>query len=757
MQDAVVKKIPQSESSSEKREEEKEKISPLQANVRSHYDRVFRGILKEITSYAKNPDLALLRSAYKFAYEAHKNQLRKSGAPYIEHCLEVAKILTELRMDTITVAAGLLHDVVEDTGVSIDEVKEKFGEEIGQLVDGVTKISELKFQSQAEKQAENFRKMIFSMARDLRVIMIKFADRLHNMRTIQYLPPKKIERIALETREVYAPLAHRFGIARIKWELEDLSLKALDPAAYAEIVKKVAERREERERYIHKVVGPIKKELAKHGIKAEITGRPKSIYSIYRKMKMRNKPFEEIYDLLAVRIVVDKVDECYFALGIVHTLFNPIHERFKDYIATPKLNMYQSLHTTVVGPEGKMLEIQVRTTKMHRVAEIGIAAHWKYKEGRQNEDELDRYSSWLRGMINWQKDILEPEEYLDILKTDLFISEIFVFTPKGDLIKLPIGSTPVDFAFAVHTDIGFHCIGAKVNGRIVPLNTKLRSGDSVEIITSANQRPHQDWINFVKTSRAKSKIKRWLREARLQEAVKLGEEIITKSLKRYHIRRSKDRLLELAKEMGKTSLDQLYAELGQGELSLHKVVESLFPEKPLSESKVEKENLFRHFVSKARGATKGVRVQGMGHFLIRFAQCCHPVPGDSIVGFITKGRGIVVHRRDCPNALKLMENPERNIEVSWDVEDGAAFLVQLHLLATGRKDFLKDVTESISAMETNILKVNMNTEASIISAYMILEVKDLSHLNKIMHRLRRIKGIISVERGSGDETTMDIS
>ena len=730
----------------------KEEVSGLlQPKVRSRYRRAFGQILKEIQRYAKNPDTELLREAYQFAYHAHKHQLRKSGTPYIEHCLETAKILTELRMDATTIATGILHDVVEDTGISIDEVRDRFGQEIGQLVDGVTKISELKFQSHAEKQAENFRKMIISMAQDLRVIMVKFADRLHNMRTLEYLSPKKAERIALETREVYAPLAHRFGIAQIKWELEDLALKVLDTSAYEELERKVADRKEAHEQYIRKVAGPLKRELAKNSIKANVTGRAKTLYSTYWKMKQRNRLFDEIYDLLAIRIVVDRLDECYFALGIVHTLFTPVHDRFKDYIATPKLNMYQSLHTTVIGPEGKLVEIQVRTEEMHRVSEIGIAAHWKYKEGRHSEDELDRYSAWLREMVDWQKDTMDPEEYLDILKTDLFISEVFVFTPKGELLRLPIGSTPVDFAFAVHTDVGLHCIGAKVNSRIVPLNTKVKSGDSVEIITSGNQRPHQDWLTFVKTSKAKSKIKKWLKEVKFQEAVKLGEEILTKGLRRYRIRLTKDRMREFALNTGFSSPEQLYAKLGQGEIPLQKIVKSLVPEKVITREEDEKETIFQRFVSRARGSVKGIRVQGMDRFLIHFAQCCHPVPGDPIVGFITKGKGIVVHRRDCADALNLMELPERNVEVEWDVDGAEAFMVQLRILASGRKDFLKDVAESLSIMKTNIIKIDMNTENSIITSFMMLDVKDVSHLTKIIRRLYRIKGVLSVERGSGVE------
>jgi len=746
----TVKKSP-SQTHSQLSQVEHESISGLSPKQQDKYRRRFARIIKDITQYAKNPDLELLKNAYRFALNAHREQSRLSGDPYIDHCLGTSKILTELRMDASTVAAGLIHDVVEDTGITIANVVDEFGPEIGKLVDGVTKIGELKFKSQAQQQAENFRKMIFSMAEDLRVIMIKFADRLHNMRTLQHVPPEKAKRIAIETRDVYAPLAHRFGVARIKWELEDLAFKTIHPDIYQDLVKQVAEKKGEREKTIRRLVRPIKKELIKNGITAEVIGRAKTLHSIYLKMKYRQKPFEEIYDLLAIRIIVDKVDECYFALGVVHTLFTPLHDQFKDYIATPKLNMYQSLHTTVVGPEGKLAEIQVRTNAMHRVAEIGIAAHWKYKEGRESEDELDRYSAWLREMVDWQKDTLDPEEYMDILKTDLFISEVFVFTPKGDLIKLPNGSTPVDFAFMVHTDVGLHCIGAKINGRIVPLNSKLKSGDSIEIITSKNQRPHQDWITFVQTSKAKSKIKRWFREKQNQEAVHLGEEILHKGLKRYRIQLTKTEMQDLAASMGRKRMERFYADLGHGELSLRKILERIAPEKLRTTPDKKKDNLIEKFVTRARGTAKGIRVQGMDQLLIRFAQCCQPVPGDPIVGFITKGRGIVIHRKYCANAARLQEFPEKIIEVAWDVGSEEAFLIQLRILAEGRKEFLKDVTTSLANMDIHIKKADMINENSTITSYLILEVKDLSQLTKIMRKLCRLKGILSVERSSSIE------
>jgi len=725
------------------------KLSADHPNVREYYNHRFERLLRKVRSYIKTEYSQQIRQAYQFAYEAHIDQLRKSGVPYIEHCLETAIILAELKMDAVTITASLLHDVVEDTGIQIEDVRENFSNEIALLVDGVTKISELKFHSHAEEQAENFRKMLFSMAQDLRIITIKFADRLHNMRTLEYLSPKKAERIALETREIYAPLAHRFGIARIKWEMEDLSLKFLDTDAYYNLVNKVRDRREDRERYIRKMARPIRKELTKHGIQAEIKGRPKSLYSIYRKMQKRSKPFEEIYDLLAIRIIVDKVDECYFSLGVVHTIFTPVHDRFKDYIATPKINMYQSLHTTVVGVEGKMVEIQIRTSEMHRIAEVGIAAHWKYKEGKYSDDELDRYSAWLQDMIDWQKDSVDPEEFMDFLKTDLFRSEIFVFTPKGDLLKLPRNSSPVDFAFAVHTDIGFHCIGAKVNGRIVPLNSELKNGDSVEIITSANQKPHRDWLIYVKTSKAKSKIKRWLKDAQFQEAVKLGEEIIHRECKRMHIKTDNKSMKEIAVKLQRPSVEKMFADIGQGELSFHRILENLDPERYRTEVEPKKKKIIDRFVTRARGSAKGIRVQGMDHLLIRFAQCCHPVPGDPIIGYITKGRGIVIHRRDCVNIVQLMGKAGRTIEVSWDVEGDKDFVVQLRILAAGRKDFLKDVAEFLASMNINIVKMDMKTENTMITAYIILEVRNLTHLTHIIRRLYRIKGVLSVTRDSG--------
>lgn len=691
----------------------------------SSHEKTFRWILRKLRRYSNHAvNIELLTNAFHFAQEAHKNQLRKSGAPYFEHCLEVAKILCDLRMDYFTIAGGLLHDVAEDTGVSIGEVEEKFGKEIAVLVDGVTKISELKFDSLEARQAENFRKMLLSMVRDIRVILIKFADRLHNMRTIEYLPEKKRLRIAIETRDVYAPLAHRLGIAKIRWELEDLALKTLAPKAYWEMVEKIASKREEREAYIRRITTPVRKELKQAGIVAKITGRPKHFYSIYQKMLRQEKPFEEVYDLQAVRIITKRVEECYFALGIIHSLFTPIQERFKDYIATPKSNMYQSLHTTVIGPGGKMVEIQIRTEDMHRTAEEGIAAHWRYKEGKQKEDELDKHLIWLRQMLDWQHDTNDPQEFMENLRIELFQDEVFVFTPKGDLFKLPVGSTPVDFAFAVHTKIGMHCLGAKINGRIVPLNHKLKSGDSIEIITGANQKPNPDWIKFVRTSKARSKIKKWIKESMLEQSQKLGEEIIVRQFKRFNIKREETDLNAIALSFGYNSEPELFSAVGHGDISAQQVINRIAPEKQEAE---KEENLLKKFLSKARGSAKGVRVQGLENLLIHFGKCCQPVPGDRILGFVTQGQGVVIHRGDCKNILKLMENPERNIDVEWDVEDHKHFMVRLHMLGEDRKNFLRDVSESISQTDTNIVSVEMRAQDSLVHSNIIIEVENLQH------------------------------
>ena len=716
--------------------------------------QIFESIKSLLTAHNSTIDFPLLERAYVFARDAHKDQLRMSGDPYFIHSLRVAEILAEMEMDYTTVIAGLLHDVVEDTGITSQELEEDFSSEIALLVNGVTKIGELKVGSLEEKQAENFRKMIFSMVKDIRVIMIKFADRLHNMRTIKYMPSIKQERIALETREIYAPLAHRLGIAHIKWELEDLVFKVLNGKEYDDLSKKIEGRRGERERYIKQLAEPIKKELDKVKINAEIIGRPKHLYSIYRKIHVRNVPFDEIYDLFALRILVSRVDECYFVLGIVHNYFTPVHERFKDYIATPKSNMYQSIHTTVIGPEGRMVEIQIRTHEMHKTSESGIAAHWRYKEGKLKEDEFDKHLMWLRQVLDWQRDIRDPKEFLEDLKISLFHDEIFVFTPKGDLFKLPRNSIPIDFAFNVHTDVGSHCIGAKVNSKIVSLTSKLKSGDLIEILTSAKQSPNPDWLKFVKTSKARGSIKKWMRESLKDESITLGKDLLEKHLKKMNSKVSDESLLDVAQGLGFPDLDQLFATLGRGEISVQTLMQKVLPEEIISE---KEDSFLKKFVSRARKSSDGIRVQGLDHLLISFAKCCQPVPGDRILGFITRGRGIIIHCADCSNLLSLMEDPERQVDVEWDVEKDRRFLVRLNLIGEDRTNFLHDISEAIAGSDTNIVNIQMKSEDSLVYGNLIVEVRNLQHLTRVTNKIDSVKGVIQIERidGLGGQEEID--
>jgi guanosine-3',5'-bis(diphosphate) 3'-pyrophosphohydrolase len=721
----------------------------LMNKLHQSYDAKFKTVLRNISKYNRNADINTITRAYDFSISAHKDQRRYSGEPYFEHIINVAEILAELKMDSTTISAGLLHDVVEDTGIHLDDVEKNFGKEIAQLVDGVTKISELRFESKEERQAENYRKMLLSMVQDVRVIIIKFADRLHNMRTLEHVPEKKRKRIAIETRDVYAPLAHRFGIAKIKWELEDLVLKHLDEDSYNLLNRKINQKREEREKYIKIVTNPIIKELRKVKIKASVTGRPKHFYSIYNKMQKRNKSFEEIYDLLAIRIIVNKIEECYYTLGIVHNLYMPVYDRFKDYIAMPKINGYQSLHTTVVGPQGKMVEIQIRTHEMHNTAEIGIAAHWIYKEGKADDQKIERHMIWLRNLVSQQMEEEDPSDFMENLKIDLFQDEVFVFSPKGDLFKLPRGSTPVDFAFAIHTDIGLHCIGAKVNGRIVPLKSILKSGDQIEILTSANQEPHQDWLSFVKTAKARQWIKKYIREIQHTQTLKLGEEIITKYLKKYDLSIDSSEFTEVIPRLGFKNLNNLLLVLGRGEYTTENITKKLFPTE-LPEKK--KESFFTKKFKSARYDT-GIKVQGINHVLINFGKCCQPVPGDKIIGFITKGRGITIHRIDCKNMFKYIHSDSKGkgsnenlIDVSWDIKKDQDFQVHLSVLSEDRRELFGDVAQVIAKSDTNILALEFKVEDSLVRGNLVVEVKDLYHLTKVIHGIRKVNGVIAVDR-----------
>ncbi|MBI5266594.1 MAG: bifunctional (p)ppGpp synthetase/guanosine-3',5'-bis(diphosphate) 3'-pyrophosphohydrolase [candidate division Zixibacteria bacterium] len=707
-----------------------------------------------IESFNANLDVAQIRRAYEFSDMAHAGQKRQSGEPFVEHCLEVAFVLAELHMDSESIVAGLVHDVVEDTEYTLDDLRREFGDEVAELVDGVTKIGAVHFSSYEEQQVEYFRKMLLSMAKDIRVILIKLADRVHNMRTLEHLPPEKRMRIALETRDVYCPLAHRLGIHKLKEELEDLAFKYTEPDVYQDLAERVKEKKAEREAYIAEVVTPIKDVLAKDGIIATVYGRAKHLSSIYRKIKYRKVPFEQIYDLLAIRVVVNSERECYHAMGIIHAMWKPVPERFHDYIATPKPNGYRSLHTTVFGPHNRMVEIQIRTHHMHHAAEAGIAAHWLYKEGRQQMSRDDLQIRWLRDVLDWQKDMTNPSEFLEYLKMDLYSEDIFVYTPNGKLMHLPKGSTPLDFAFLVHTEVGLHCAGSKINGRLQPLSTPLQSGDMVEIITNPNRTPSHDWLKLVKTSYARSKIRRWLKQVGFDQSVKLGRQIVERKLKELRASLPSDDLLqEFAEQLNKKSVDDLFAAIGNGSLTAGGLTALIAPEeKPVEPGFVERA------LERIRGS-KGVRVQGLDNMMFRFGGCCQPVPGEDIVGFITRGRGVTVHNAECHAAIELGNKyPERKIAVSWDAGPRESFVVQLDLIVEDRKNMLRDVTEAIADSDTNVRGAEMFTQDTTARGRFVIEVSNLSHLNRVIDKVRKIKGVISVQRSRrGEDSDADLA
>ncbi len=689
-------------------------------------------------------DEDFLWEVYTFAREAHRGQFRKSGEPYFEHPYQTAKILAEMNMDPVTIACGLLHDVIEDTGVRYEDLTSRFGEEVAKLVEGVTKISGITFRNRQEEQADNFRKMLLSVADDIRVLIIKLADRAHNMQTLESLPQVKRRRIAIETRDVYAPLAHRLGMFKLKSTLEDLVLKNLDPEAYKFLQKKIKEKQSEREEYIKTFTIPLTKALTELGIDAKVCGRPKNFYSIYKKMKTRNKPFEEIYDLLAIRVIVSNKEECYSVLGIVHDLFTPVMDRFKDYIASHKVNYYQSIHTTVYGPGGRIVEIQIRTEEMDEIAEEGIAAHWRYKEGRTRPDEVDKYVKWLRDLIDVLKNESGgPVDFMETLKIDLFKDEIFVFTPMGDLIRLPKGATPVDFAFEVHTVVGYCCIGAKVDGRMVPLNTELKSGDSVEIITSENHRPSYAWLKFVKTSKAIGDIKRWIRKTQFEESVHLGKEILDKENRRNKQLAFLKIVRESIAEFGFDDLDKFYSAVGSGLITVPGIYSKLFPE---SKKEIKEKDVDSLFLEKARKNIKGINVQGITNLMVNFAKCCNPIPGDRIIGFVSRGRGIIVHKSNCSNIPALFKENERLLDVNWDVDSKQQFLAQIKVVGQERKNFLKDVTDMISTTNTNIISIDGSVDDTIIHISFVLQVGNLNHLNRVITKIQTVQGIITVER-----------
>ena len=692
-------------------------------------------------------DHELLVRAYKFSDVAHAGQVRHSGEPYVSHCIEVARILADLQLDTTTVASGLLHDIVEDTDITVEDVAREFGSEIAQIVDGLTKIANLPLSSREERQVENYRKLLLSIAKDARVILIKLADRLHNMRTLDYLALEKRRRIAQETRDLYAPLAHRFGMAKVRWELEDLAFKHLEPVAYKTLAKLVAAKRGEREQLIAQMREPLEKRLTDAGIAdVEVTGRPKHLWSIYKKMQQRDRPYEDIYDLLAIRVIVPNVLECYHALGVIHDGWTPVQERIKDYIAQPKSNGYQSLHTTVFGPGRQLFEVQIRTRDMHRTADFGIAAHWLYKESARSADELDRQLAWFRQVLELQLDAETPGEFLEFLKLDLYQDEIFVFTPTGDVIQLPKGATPLDFAFAVHTEVGAHCAGAKVNGRIAPLSRELKNSETVEILTNPNAKPSRDWLSHVRTGRARHKIRQMLRLEERSSAMRLGREIIERELRRRRLPKIDDSGLQpVAKLLKLKDALHLIASVGAGDVHVMQVLKALHPDLETAEP-VEKQSTLARIVDRVRGTGKGIRIQGADGLLVRYSQCCQPVPGDQVVGYVTRGRGVSIHRGDCPNLLLLAHEPERRLDIDWHEMAGERFIVRLAMEGTDRRGLYADVAAAVSATGTDIKSLELKTTDGRVTGSAMVEVENLAHLDRIMKAARRVKGIAAVSR-----------
>ena len=720
---------------------------------------MIENLLLKIEQYNPHADMEKIIKAYHFAQSAHDGQYRNSGEKYFIHPFNVAMILADLNMDEATIIAGLLHDVIEDTDISYEEIEAEFGTEIADLVDGVTKLKKLQYKTKQENQAENLRKMVMAMAKDIRVIIIKLADRLHNMRTLEYMSEAKKKEKAIETLEIYAPLAHRLGMSRIKWELEDLSLRHLDPDGYYDLVDKVSKRRKEREEYIQLIIDDLQVKLDEADIVGDISGRPKSFYSIYKKMVYQNKSFEQIFDLTAIRIIVDSVKDCYGVLGIVHTMWKPIPGRFKDYIAMPKPNMYQSIHTTVIGLGGEIFEVQIRTWDMHRTAEYGIAAHWKYKEGVVKSDNFDEKLTWLRQLLEWQKDLKDPKEFMETLKIDLFTDEVYVFTPRGDVINLPSGSTPIDFAYRVHTDVGNTCVGAKVDGRIVPLDYKLKNGNIVEVLTSSNSGPSRDWLKIVKSNQAKSKIRQWFKKEDREFNTDRGKEILEKEVKRQGYKPSEilkeDWLKNIANKLSLNSSEDLYASLGYGSITLSQVMPKL-KELFNKHYKVEEEKIIPEYKAKETpsrkpsSVTQGISIKGVDNIKVRFSKCCNPVPGDEIVGYITRGRGVSVHRKDCPNISELaseLDGKERFIDVEWDTSEKAEYPVEIQIIATDKPGLLTNITQKINDSDLSLLSLNARTnKEKLVIINMTLEIKNTTQLKELIRGIKNMKGVIDVYR-----------
>ena len=710
------------------------------------------GLLRKVRAYNPKADVRQVERAFDFAAESHRGQLRKSGEPFIRHPLGVAHILADMGMDTTTLVSALLHDVVEDTDLSLEKIESEFGDEVGAIVDGLTKLDRIEYRTREQEQAENVRKMIVAMARDIRVLIIKLADRLHNMRTLGSLPRTRQEEKATETLEIYAPLAHRLGIFQIKWELEDLSFATLHPKPFEEIRNLVGKAEGERAEYTAGVLDEVNGQLRSVKVKAEVDGRPKHLYSVYEKMVLRGKEFSEIYDLVGIRVLVETVKDCYAALGAIHSIWKPVPGRFKDYIAMPKFNMYQSLHTTVIGPEGRPLEVQIRTQQMHRTAEFGIAAHWRYKEsGKRKEEASD--IAWLAQMLEWQKDMADPREFMEGLRIDLYNDRAFCFTPKGDVVDMPAGATPIDFAYAIHTEVGHRCIGAKVNGKLVPLDYKLQTGDTVDVLTSKGQdaAPSQDWLQVVATPRARNKIRQWFSRERREDAMDTGRDMLQRELRKQGLPlkrlTTEDTLSRVAADLKYPSIDAMLVAVGEGHVSPQSVAVRLTRMISQDEEEEVAEIPPARPVRLAPRSEKPVLVAGADDLWVNLARCCTPVPGDEIVGFVTRGRGVSVHRADCPNVRALATQADRFIDVSWRPGKGTSFVVAVQIEALDRKKLLGDVATALAEHQINILAATSTVgKDRVAKLRFTFELADITHLAGILQSVKKVDSVFDAYR-----------
>ncbi len=707
-------------------------------------------ILDQIHSYMPDADTSLVEKAYVYSAKVHAGQKRLSGEPYLSHPLAVAYILSQQKLDLSSITAGLLHDAVEDTLSTIEEIEELFGKDVARIVDGVTKISQIQFQSKIQKQAENIRKMILAMSKDIRVLLVKLADRLHNMRTLQYQRPHKRVKIARETLDIYAPLASRLGIDWMKRELEDLAFSFIYPEEYKELKEAVESRLGERKGYVEEVKEIISRKMAEFGLSCRVLGRPKHLYSIFRKMRRRDVGLDEIYDLIAFRIILKTVTECYEALGIVHSLWKPVPGRFKDYISLPKANMYQSLHTTVIGPYGERMEIQIRTEEMDKVATEGIAAHWLYKEGKILKKDQERQFEWLKRLMEWQKELEDPREFLESVRMDLFPDEVYCLTPNGEIKEFPRGATPIDFAYAIHTEVGHHCAGAKVNGKMVPLKYQLQNGDVVEIITSKQHVPSRDWLKIARTSRARARIRQWIKTEEREKSLALGKDLVQREFKKHRLDFSeflKEGAEEVSKALSFKSVDDMLIAAGYGKISPNQIVRRYFKIKQVEglEEEIEKEFEEQQPAKFKKPQGEGIKIQGHDDIMIHLAKCCTPVPGDEVIGYITRGRGVTIHREDCPNVISL--EPDRKIEVTWVVDDSSNYPVMLNVITADEKGMLAAVSNAISAAEANILEAKVYTTPDHSAHFtFIAEVRDSDHLKKVISGIKKVNGVMRVDR-----------